>query len=165
MGHDMLPSFRRVVQERWDKAIREGGPDNPPPRCPDLVNRENARIAIETLLAWIQEQQERETKRAEMTIADEQSANTAIYFHEAKKYSLDGKKSLCVPEELDNILQTFLEYPTAMETKELTDRSGVSNVSRAVKKLAEWNNGVFAPAVSMPEKKGKGGYFIRVKRL
>jgi hypothetical protein len=88
-----------------------------------------------------------------------------IWFHGEQQYSIDGKTPLKVTVESDHILQSFLESQVAMETSELEKKSGVTNVSRAMKFLAEWNGGIFEGAIRIPKAKAKGGYFISVQPL
>jgi hypothetical protein len=88
-----------------------------------------------------------------------------IWFHAERQYSIDRVTLLKVSEEFDYILQAFLESQAAMETSDIERKAGVTNASRAIKSLAEWNEGVFNSAIRIPRGKAKGGYFIRVKSL
>ena len=93
-----------------------------------------------------------------------QEAGT-IWFHAERQYSIDRETPLKVSEEIDSILQAFLESQAAMETYEIEKKSGVTNPSRAMQTLAEWNDGIFKAAVRIPTAKAKGGYFVRIKPL
>jgi hypothetical protein len=70
------------------------------------------------------------------------------------------------PEE-DNLLQTFLQSRKAMETRDVTDKSGVTNASRVIRRLRKGYGGMFADAIRTPAggKKGAGGSFISVRNL
>jgi hypothetical protein len=105
----------------------------------------------------------------ESVVRDAESADDGelptIWFHAERQYSIDRKTPFVVSDELDSILQAFLESQGAMETSDIEDKAGVTNVSRAMRDLAEWNESVFKQAIRIPSGKGKGGYFVRVKRL
>lgn len=89
-----------------------------------------------------------------------------IYHHGEMCYSLETGNQIPVSYESDNILQTFLEVGTAMNTRTLRDRSGVTNVPRAIRNLRVKYGGVFEPAVQHPGgKKCSCGYWIRVMSL
>lgn len=92
-----------------------------------------------------------------------ESTMATIWFHGQQNYSIDRTNKYKVSEQFDNILQAFFEYPYAMETEDLEDRSGVTNASRAMKELVTWNNGIFKAAIRIPGGKRKGGYFVRVQ--
>ncbi len=94
-----------------------------------------------------------------------QPAMVVIRFHAERQYSIDGNTPLKVSDEFDSILQAFLQSQGAMETRELEDRSGVTNVSRAMRALAAWNEGCFKAAIRIPSGKAKGGYFVHVQPL
>ena len=49
-----------------------------------------------------------------------------------------------------------------MDTADLQTASGVSNVARVVGGLVKRHGGRFAPAITRPGGKGRGGYFVRV---
>lgn len=88
-----------------------------------------------------------------------------IWFHGERSYSIDGVNPFKVSIEFDSILTAFRENTLPLETSELEEQSGVTNVSRAMKDLSEWNGGIFAKAIRVPSGKNKGGYFARVKSL
>jgi hypothetical protein len=88
-----------------------------------------------------------------------------IWFHQKRQYSIDRINPWKVSREFDSILQAFLQAEGAMETSDIQDKAGVTNVSRAMKSLAAWHNSIFKPAIRIPEGKAKGGYFIHVKKL
>lgn len=85
-----------------------------------------------------------------------------IWFHGERQYSIDGNTPYKVSQEHDSILQAFLESQQAMETRDLEDKSGATNASRAVKSLNNWMGGIFSPAIRIPQGKAMGGYFARV---
>jgi hypothetical protein len=90
----------------------------------------------------------------------------AIWHHGKRAYSIDGMNSLVVTIEEDYILQTFLKAGRAMDTREIQNESGVTNVSRVIGQLCNGYGKVFAAAIRTPEgRKGSGGYLIRVRPL
>jgi hypothetical protein len=93
------------------------------------------------------------------------SSSLTIWFHGDRQYSIDQIMPLKVSEEFDSILQAFLEAQAAMETDDIQTKAGVTNVSRAMQALADWNEGIFKAAVRIPAGKNKGGYFVRIQRL
>jgi hypothetical protein len=80
-----------------------------------------------------------------------------IWSHGDRAYSRDGTTSYCVSEEEDSILQAFLEAGKAMDTPTLEDKSGSTNVPRAIKRLCQRYSGVFADAIRMTGGGGKRG--------
>jgi hypothetical protein len=86
-----------------------------------------------------------------------------IWDHGDLKYSRDKRNPYIVTEEEDNLLQVFLDNPTAMTKCELENESGVTNVSRVLRRLVKSYDGQFADAIRMPGKKCAGGYLIHVK--
>lgn len=88
----------------------------------------------------------------------------AVWYHEDGVYSVDGVQPLSVMDEDDKILRAFLREGIPMEAGKLTTKSGVSNVPRAIRQLCKRYNGVFAPFVRSPGSRGKGGYWIPVRR-
>jgi hypothetical protein len=102
----------------------------------------------------------------------QQPEQPTIYYHasvddedrskSSRAYSMTGRgeDTRIVSLEEHNLLQAFARTGRTMETKEL-ETAGVSNVSRVVAQLNQKFNGLFAPAVRLPEAKGDG-YFIRV---
>jgi hypothetical protein len=88
-----------------------------------------------------------------------------IWFHAERQYSIDGKTPMKVSEELDNVLQVFLESQLAMDSTDIENNSGVNNASRAMSNLVAFSNGIFKSAVRIPTGKSQGGYYVRVQRL
>jgi hypothetical protein len=88
-----------------------------------------------------------------------------IWHHGDGAYSRDQANPFIVTPEEHNVLETFLESGRAMETRDIAHESGVKNVSRVIRGLREKYGGQFAEAIRTPPegKKGKGGYFIRVR--
>jgi hypothetical protein len=84
-----------------------------------------------------------------------------IWFHGGVSYSKDRLTPRCVPPEMHNLLQKFLDGDEAFDTEPLED-TGVSNVTRVVGKIEE----AFGPGpVSGPQGKKGAGYYIRVRTL
>jgi hypothetical protein len=89
-----------------------------------------------------------------------------IWHHGERSYSRDGINSYVVKEDEDNILQAFSKIKRAMDTSELGDKSGVTNVARTIGQLRDGYGGVFADAIRTPEgKKAAGGYLILVRPI
>ncbi|MBA4065461.1 MAG: hypothetical protein C0501_17455 [Isosphaera sp.] len=86
-----------------------------------------------------------------------------VYSHGDGSYSCDRANPYRVTDEEDAVLKAFLDTNKAMETRHLVDASGVTNVARVVGGLIERYEGRFAAAIRKPEKKGMGGYYIRVR--
>jgi hypothetical protein len=88
-----------------------------------------------------------------------------IWHHGDRAYSRDRINSFVVTPEEDHVLQTFLKSGKAMDTRDVTNRSGVTNVSRTIRALRSKYGGVFADAIRTPPdgKKGAGGYLILVR--
>jgi len=93
------------------------------------------------------------------------SAMPIIWSHGGSAYSRDGADSYAVNTEEDNILQSFLESGKAMDSSTLTDKSGVTNIARVMKRLQGGYGGIFSDAIRLPGKKGTGGYFACVRTL
>ena len=91
-------------------------------------------------------------------------AEPIIWAHGGRAYSHDGISPVLVSETEDYILTAFCEQNCAMDTRELENKSGVTNVSRAVAYLCKKYDRRFAGAISTPTKAAKGtGYYIRVR--
>ena len=92
-------------------------------------------------------------------------APPTIWFHGSRSYSTDRLHPYCVTEEEDNILLAFLDRVVAMDTRDLADASGVTNVARLTKQLRQrLIRGSFASAIRTPNgAKCAGGYYIRVR--
>jgi hypothetical protein len=125
--------------------------------------------AVGHMIGWLEiwEERLRELVKiaAALPAARSEPAEPTIWSHGNGAYSIDRGVPLKVSDELDSILTAFREHPVAMATGELKDRSGVTNISRAMRGLAEWSNGIFAEAVCRPRAKSQGGYFVRVRSL
>jgi hypothetical protein len=93
----------------------------------------------------------------------EKAPTPTIWFHGDCQYSINQSAPMKVSDEFDCILRSFLDSHTALKTTELIDRSGVTNVSRAMARLVQWNDGMFKTAMRVPNGKSKGGYFINVR--
>jgi hypothetical protein len=81
---------------------------------------------------------------------------------QTKGYSSDGLSPVVVTDEEHKILQAFMQANTALCTRDIEAKTGVSNVSRIVKSLANKYNQRFSPAIRRPASKGHG-YHIRVR--
>ncbi len=177
----ILANCRGIVEDCWQMAREHGGVRHPPPPLPRIEREADAQSAIDQLMSWANALPDTLRIAADSPAMEQPPAVAAkptleqtqppaaepptIWFHGERQYSTDRMTPLKVSEEHDSILQSFLESQAAMETQDLTDKAGVTNPSRAIRALAEWNDGIFKAAMRIPDGKAKGGYFVRVKRL
>jgi hypothetical protein len=87
-----------------------------------------------------------------------------IWFHGRRAYSRDGFSLFTVTEEQHFVLQAFLETGCSLDTRELENKSGVTNASRVVSQLKTGYGRRFADAIRTPGR-SKTGYFIRVRPI
>jgi hypothetical protein len=92
-------------------------------------------------------------------------SNNTIWSHGNGTYSINKREQFKVTIEADAILQLFLNRQQPLETKEISSRITISNVSRTINWINEFENGLFAQAIRSPNRRGGGGYFIRISRL
>jgi hypothetical protein len=69
---------------------------------------------------------------------------------------------LRVSDSEDLLLLVFVRRP-ACDLAELQDHSGLPHAARVLGRFAKKYKGAFAPAVSLPGGKGRGGYSVRVR--
>ena len=86
-----------------------------------------------------------------------------IWSHGGRAYSCDGNKLYAVTIEENSILEAFMIAGKPMDTRTLTEKSGVTNVSRAIGRLRERYAGAFKDAIRPAAKKGSGGFFALVR--
>jgi hypothetical protein len=83
-----------------------------------------------------------------------------IYWREERLYQVEGHDPVPVTDTEDNLLQAFIGYPV-LDKPALANRSGIpaKQISTSLKRLRENHAGIFAKAINMPGKRGKGkGY-------
>ncbi|HEX4072734.1 MAG TPA: hypothetical protein VHX68_16255 [Planctomycetaceae bacterium] len=80
-------------------------------------------------------------------------------------YSVPGGQQRLVTIAEDHVLQAFLTQP-AMDTGTLSDavRDGVGRPREVLGKLKKKYNGDFSAAITLPGKKGNGGYAVNIRR-
>ena len=88
-----------------------------------------------------------------------------IWSHGGCAYSRDGITPYVVTTEENYILEAFLIAGKPMDTRTLIEKSGATNVSRAISCLRERYGGAFRDAIRMPVKKGTGGFFVLVRDI
>jgi hypothetical protein len=97
------------------------------------------------------------------TPADPRSAAPCILFLGPRQYVPPaGGLPFCVSEREDNVLQAFLGRQ-AMDLPTLRDDSGEEEAARILAALQNKYDGVFSPAIRVPDGKGQGGYAANVK--
>ncbi len=137
-------------------------------RTPSQGARQTA-VMVVTAMAYAQSLREWANKieQEEQTQRSPAPAVPTIWHHGDRSYSRDRINPIVVTYDEDNILQTFLDSGKAMDTREVANKSGVSNVSRTIGGLCKKYAGVFVDAIRTPHdgKKGTGGYFIFVRNL
>jgi hypothetical protein len=94
---------------------------------------------------------------------EEAESNVILYFGEALyKIGSTSPKTLEFTE--DTVLQAFLERPN-MQTEMLKNTSGITKAPEVLRNLAKKYDGIFAPAIDLPGKKGRGGYTVRIRKV
>src|SRR5262249_13402648 len=61
-------------------------------------------------------------------------------------YQIGAHRPVVVSDAFDEILQAFLRQP-AMDERQLSQCSDLEDAVKILRKLAEWNGGLFAPAI------------------
>jgi hypothetical protein len=76
-------------------------------------------------------------------------------------YSIGGREKQVTQRE-DDVLQAFTDAP-ALSQKDLIASAGFDRAPRVLQKLRERYDGMFAPAITLPRRKGAGGYVVNVR--
>lgn len=77
-------------------------------------------------------------------------------------YKIGAWQAILLTTKEDYILRTFLQYGT-LDTESLKDRSGYDRAPRDLRELRKKYEGRFAPAISCPGKRGRGGYRVNIR--
>jgi hypothetical protein len=117
---------------------------------------ESERPSLKTALKSIEE------CKGQLELRLDSAGLEVVFSHGEGSYSLDGETQFNVPPEADYILTSFFNNSRSMDTETLIEKSGVKNVSRAIRSMVEWNDGVLADAIRSPEG-SRSGYFIDVR--
>jgi hypothetical protein len=79
-----------------------------------------------------------------------------------RQYRIGDFPPLSVEENEDSVLQTFLERPS-MDGPTLIDKAGFDSAPRVLRTLRKKYQGRFAHAITLPGKKGEGGYHVAIR--
>jgi hypothetical protein len=78
-------------------------------------------------------------------------------------YQIGDSDLFHLTDNEDSILQAFLEQgPGTMDQPTLDNRSGITDAAKILRKLQKRYGGIFAPAITCPGRKGRGGYHVRI---
>jgi hypothetical protein len=92
----------------------------------------------------------------------EENAVSTISYHGEKAYSIGGSAPLSVTDAEHAILQEFITTST-MDSESLQHRVGNPRAPRTLRDLVARYGRIFAPAIHLPGKKGKGGYHVSIR--
>jgi hypothetical protein len=87
-----------------------------------------------------------------------------IMSHGNEIYSINDSEPLKVLPTEDAVLTAFLTQ-SAMDKDELDRRSGYTDARKILKNLKVRYNGRFAPAISFPGSRGRGGYRVKIRKI
>jgi hypothetical protein len=142
-----------------------------PPQGPLLEALENAGQKREDLLVANQPVQQagsllrQEAERLRQQPASVHPENNCIVSLGDRCYRIGELDAKVVTEREENVLQAFLKR-SALDQKQLSKASALEPevAARVLRGLTKKYQGMFAPAITMPRARGKGGYHVRIRQ-
>jgi len=80
-----------------------------------------------------------------------------------RNYAINGKTQHVTPVE-DAVLTAVLEADGHVDSDGLIRKSGHGSACKIIRGLRRKYGGHLAPAITLPGRKGKGGYVVRIRR-
>jgi hypothetical protein len=89
------------------------------------------------------------------------ATSTVIISLGERQYQIGDTSPVTLEANEDNVLQAFLEQ-ASMDGPRLIDIAGFEAAPRVLRSLCKKYDGRFGPAITLPAKKGQGGYHVAI---
>jgi len=159
------PEYGSLVVRTWSYMERLGGDGRRPAmpsRIPDLTA---FAAALDKVKRWCERAQSGFASESGQTSPLRQQAESVtIRALGNKLYQVSGHEPRQVSDRENNVLQAFVRQPV-MDQSTLVRVSGEDNAAKMLRNLRRKHDGMWAEAIHLPGRKGRGGYRVHVETV
>jgi hypothetical protein len=166
---DSLNEVYRIIIEDHPSLLPLCGPEWRLDDPIDEKERSEGMLKVRSAVLALTKERSEATHAGKQQRADPSEANKgphqgiqAIRSLGDLRYQVGQEVPLRVTEDEDTVLQTFLEKPTRLFTRDLKAASGLEDPVSILRRLTTKYSGAFACCIVRPGRKASEGYFVKV---
>jgi hypothetical protein len=156
---EATPARARTSNNSMPSAARKSGPRSPTGGQNEPLPQPPHPVSIEAVSPAVMEKLKGLALRGSLVPA---ATDPTIESLGNRVYRLDKGDAVVVDHNEDLVLRAFLKS-AALDHMRLVDQSGVVNAQKILGNLTKKYEGRFAAAIRLPKRKGRGGYFVRIR--